>query len=543
MRATLVASSFFLSLAGCGSGGAAAGPSDATEAPTADLSAGDGGAGVEDTSEPADLMVAGQGTPSETVEDTGSADAGDGAGEADVEPKDAVLDEGSADRGTPETTGADSVDPACDGCLVGGECHSEGAANPLVACEVCDPEADAEAWSAAGEGAPCDDGEACTRGDRCEGGACVGDTYGCGEHGTCSEGEDGCDCAEGFAGGACEECAEGFGGYPSCAPPGCDGVFGSGAAPDDCGICLGDNPRCSAGHTSMVFTDSQYEEGGLPVEIFYPAYEAGDDVAFSVGRFPVLVFGHGYQQSFGDYAYVRKALVRRGYILVFPDKLSANGAVDIDAYAADLGFLLHKMNALGADEASPFFGHVAEESALMGHSTGGGAAIVAAEDLLGGEHAPLTVVGLAPLGRLTGTPISGTSPIGAAASVTIPVLVVDGEEDCITPVDESSEPIFDALPGPALRYRVTIQRGDHCGFGDPEGPGLGKCELAEAAECTYGLPPVDHQGPTMGSAGQNPVVLDLLRPWLDSHLKAKASAMEGFVVATGAAGLSAENAP
>ncbi len=543
MRAAIPRSTLALALVVCCCGGGTSAPGDPADATTGDLGASSDGAGVEDTAEPTDVPLVDERAHADAEEDTGPADAGTEPGDPGVEAVDAAEDVRPVDEGVEPAADTDTGGPACEGCLVDGECHPAGAANPDTACEICDPETDSRAWSEAGHGAPCDDGVACTRGDRCEAGLCAGDVYGCGEHEVCSEDTDGCDCAEGYAGDACDECAEGFGGYPDCAPPGCDGVFGSGARPDDCGTCLGDNPSCSAGHSSVVLTDSQYEEGGLPVEIYYPAYEAGDDVPVSTGRFPVLVFGHGYQQSFGDYGYVSEALVRRGYILVFPDKLSASASIDVDAYARDLGFLLEKMRSLGADEGSPFFGHVAEASALMGHSTGGGAAFVAAEDLLGAEHAPHTIVSLAPLGALAGAPISGTSPVAAAGAVTVPALVVDGDEDCVTPAADNSEPIYDALPGPALRYRVTIQRGDHCGFGDAEGPGLGSCELAEAAECTYGLPPANHQGPTMGSLGQTSVVLDLIRPWLDAHLKDKASAMETFSAATGAAGVLSEHSP
>ena len=62
--------------------------------------------------------------------------------------------------------------PVGDGCVLDHACHAAGAANPVDACQVCDP-ATPGAWADAPDGTPCDDGRPCTLGDTCLEGACV----------------------------------------------------------------------------------------------------------------------------------------------------------------------------------------------------------------------------------------------------------------------------------------------------------------------------------------------------------------------------------
>lgn len=277
---------------------------------------------------------------------------------------------------------------------------------------------------------------------------------------------------------------------------------------------------CSVLAERIVFYDSAYGAAGLPVEVRYPGLPGA---AVADGVFPLLVFGHGYQQSYADYAYIWEALVPHGYIIAFPDKLSSSAAINIDAYARDLLFVAARMHALAGDPASRYFGRIAEETAFMGHSTGGGAAVVAASQSGG----VTTVVALAPLGGLLLTPIVGTSPIAAARDVRAPVLILDAGEDCVTPTWTHSRAIYANLG--SASYRVTVLQGDHCGFSYARGPGQGICVAAEAAACTAGLPLLGRRGPTLGPAAQNAVTVTYLLPWLAFHLHGDAGAWSEFV--------------
>lgn len=60
------------------------------------------------------------------------------------------------------------------GCVLGGAFYPPGATNPANDCEICDPDAETGRWSDRANGASCDDGNACTRVDACNGGRCEG---------------------------------------------------------------------------------------------------------------------------------------------------------------------------------------------------------------------------------------------------------------------------------------------------------------------------------------------------------------------------------
>jgi len=87
----------------------------------------------------------------------------------------------------------------CTGCIVGGVCFGAGQRNPGNPCETCAPDVSRAAFSPA-EGASCDDGAFCTRGDVCAGGVCAGspvpsfcdDGVACNGVETCSEASDRC---------------------------------------------------------------------------------------------------------------------------------------------------------------------------------------------------------------------------------------------------------------------------------------------------------------------------------------------------------------
>lgn len=275
----------------------------------------------------------------------------------------------------------------------------------------------------------------------------------------------------------------------------------------DAGACRGGT--CSVQAERVMFYDSAYGAAGLPVEVRYPG---SPDGAVASGVFPLVVFGHGYRQSYADYAYIWEDLVAHGYIIAFPDKLAASAAINIDAYARNLLFTAARMHALAGDPSSRYFGQIADETAFMGHSTGGGAAVVAASQTRG----VATVIALAPLGSLLLSPVVGTSPIAAARDVCAPTLILDAGGDCITPSSIHSRPIHANLG--SASYGVTILQGDHCGFSDARGPGQGICVAAEAAACLAGLPLLGRRGSPLGSETQNALAVTYLRPWLATHL-------------------------
>ncbi len=72
-------------------------------------------------------------------------------------------------------------------CLIAGICYAAGATNPTNPCEVCEQ---GDRWSG-NDGASCDDGEACTKKDTCQGRYCQGRAYACPDYGCATEACDG----------------------------------------------------------------------------------------------------------------------------------------------------------------------------------------------------------------------------------------------------------------------------------------------------------------------------------------------------------------
>ena len=67
------------------------------------------------------------------------------------------------------------------------------------------------------------------------------------------------------------------------------------------------------GHTSINFYDNSRNRN-INTEIYYPANINGDDVAISIGNFPIIVFGHGFLIGWEAYENFWISLVSEGYI-------------------------------------------------------------------------------------------------------------------------------------------------------------------------------------------------------------------------------------
>ncbi len=291
---------------------------------------------------------------------------------------------------------------------------------------------------------------------------------------------------------------------------------------DDVKINDKSNATFEIGHASRSFPGSPGSSGDLPVEFYYPAESAGINAQIVSGLFPIIIFAHGYQQSYLDYAYVWKEMVPAGYIVALLNRLGASAAIDIDEYALDIEDALSKIQEMGNDTNSVFYGHVENTYVLMGHSTGGGAIFIAASkpESKTASNA-VTIVSLASLGQVFG-PISGHNPIDAAPGVAIPSLIIDGAKDCIAPRDTHTQLIYNNLSSGITRYIVTITEGDHCGFSDETGPGQSICTLAEFNSC------VGLQGSAMDTNEQNLLTLGFMKRWIEYFVRGEDNAWSEF---------------
>ncbi|MBL7718920.1 MAG: T9SS type A sorting domain-containing protein [Flavipsychrobacter sp.] len=249
------------------------------------------------------------------------------------------------------------------------------------------------------------------------------------------------------------------------------------------------------GHISVTFTDSARSNRSVPVELYYPADVAGDNVPFAAGlsSAPVIAFGHGFVMTYDAYFNVRDAVVSQGYIIAFP---TTEGSLSPShqEFGVDLAFVLQRIQALGGTTGSVLFGKVDTFHCVMGHSMGGGAAFLAAA----ADPGIKAIATLAP---------AETSPsaIAAASGITAPALVFAGANDCVTPPADHQLPMYNALVSSCKKY-ISITGGSHC-------------QMAESSfTCSIGESSCTPQ-PAITRPQQHAVIDAYLVPWLDHQLK------------------------
>ena len=194
-----------------------------------------------------------------------------------------------------------------------------------------------------------------------------------------------------------------------------------------CQFVFGQN---QIGHTTIMFQDPERGNRNIETEIYYPAQTAGMDTQVESGQFPIIVFGHGFVMSWDAYQNLWEEFVPRGYIMVFPRTEGNILSTNHQQFGWDLEFLVEQMQIEGLNSGSVIFNAVASETALMGHSMGGGAAFLAADSLsVNGNQNLKTLIGLAPAESST----NGVSSINSALSITIPSIILSGSQDGVTP--------------------------------------------------------------------------------------------------------------
>ena len=258
------------------------------------------------------------------------------------------------------------------------------------------------------------------------------------------------------------------------------------------------------GHITATFTDPARGNRTIPVEIYYPADASGDNAAIASagGVFPVLSFGHGFVMGWDAYDNLWTALVPKGYIMAFP-KTESGITPSPATFAADLAFVIKRFNELNADNTSVFHQRVSTFNAVMGHSMGGGAAVLA---IAGNPQ----ITALAVLAAAETNP----SAIAAAANIAIPALVVAGANDCVAPTGANQLAIYHALASACKTY-ISITGGSHCQMANSNF----LCSFGEAT-CTPAA--------AISTTQQHAVLDSYLSKWLDATLKGDCNAGLAF---------------
>jgi hypothetical protein len=169
----------------------------------------------------------------------------------------------------------------------------------------------------------------------------------------------------------------------------------------------------------------------------------------------------------------------------------------------DIKFVAAQLQIENAISSSIFFDRLTEKTALMGHSMGGGASFLAAEN----NPAISSLINFA-------AAETNPSAIAAAANVTAPALMFSGSDDCVTPPAEHQIPMYDNLAADCKTH-ISVINGGHCYFADFNF----FCNLGESL-CNPSL--------NISREEQQLTTFDFLTLWLDYSLRENPNAFAVF---------------
>ena len=248
------------------------------------------------------------------------------------------------------------------------------------------------------------------------------------------------------------------------------------------------------GNVQHTFIDPDRNDRPILTEIYFPVPVDGNKESIAEGAFPLLIFGHGFVMTWSAYENLWTHFVPLGYVMAFPRTETGFSPSHLD-FGLDIAFLAEVIQDFAADPSTPLYDGLNGRAAVMGHSMGGGASVLAAAT--GSEHIH-ALLNLAP---------AETSPsaIAAAESVTLPSLIFAGSSDDVTPESTHQIPIYEALASDSKSY-VSIIGGGHCYFANYNF----NCAVGES---------FSSGNITLTREEQQQTTSDFATPWLDYFLK------------------------
>ncbi len=258
------------------------------------------------------------------------------------------------------------------------------------------------------------------------------------------------------------------------------------------------------GHRTETLIDASRNNREIPVEVYYPALITGDDAAFATGAFPLVSFGHGFAMGVDVYTNITDYFVPKGFIFLMVNTETSLFSPSHPDFGLDLNFALSAMQAKGVLSASPYFGKISDKTAIMGHSMGGGAAVLAAA----ANQTLNALILMAPA-------VTNPSSITAAPQATAPAIVFSGDGDAVVTPTDAHVPIFNGLNA-TCKHFISILGGGHCYYGN-SAPFT--CDLGETVS-----------GSTINITReqQQSIFYDFALPMMELNLKNDASNWESF---------------
>lgn len=251
----------------------------------------------------------------------------------------------------------------------------------------------------------------------------------------------------------------------------------------------------AVGHRTITISDETRGNRTLTVDIWYPATDNGEaftrynpllpsqgvyykaldnpKVAASSRNLPLLVFSHGYGSIRQQSALLMEHLASWGFVIASPDHAGnsmndpAGGDIPYTILdrPKDVSFVIDTM--LSSPYVDEF--HLGGSDAADGTGTVG---------VLGHSYGGLTSLLVAPDGRLSDQRVKAIMPISPAASfgsfagdqdylskISVPMLVIGGVNDTITPVEPNNKMAFEQTNG-LPRWDVVVKDAGHSFFAD-----------------------------------------------------------------------------
>jgi dienelactone hydrolase len=220
----------------------------------------------------------------------------------------------------------------------------------------------------------------------------------------------------------------------------------------------------SAGYQDLSLVDSALTDPAVSFRVYYPATTSGLNAPLVSGVYPTICFGHGFNIAYLSYTELNEHLASWGYLVLVPDV--QNGfSVDHAEFCRQLRACALWIRSEGSNPASFFFQHVDPvQVGVMGHSMGGGASFLSADEF----PEALAACGLA-------AAETNPSAIASFAGWNKPFQYISGSADNTVPENTNAQPMYNATTSD--KHWVSLIGGGHCKFTDA----TTLCDLVSAA--------------------------------------------------------------